>query len=43
MTIAKADLNLEKVFLVYPGELSFTLRDGIETIGYTNLPDFRLP
>lgn len=43
MTIAQQDLELETVYLVYPGELSFPLRDGMEAIGYAQLPDFRLP
>lgn len=33
MTIAKADLGLEQVFLVYPGEKSFGLREGMEAVG----------
>jgi len=40
MTIAKADLGLEKVFLVYPGELSFPLREGMEALGYAKIPEF---
>jgi len=40
MTIAQADLGLEKVFLVYPGELSFPLRDGMEALGYSRIPEF---
>lgn len=43
MTIAQADLDLEKVYLVYPGELSFPLRDQMETLGYTQIPEFRFP
>lgn len=43
MTIAQADLELEKVYLVYPGELSFPLRDGMEALGYARIPDFRFP
>lgn len=43
MTIAKADLQLEKVFLVYPGELSFPLRQGMETLGYAHIPAFKFP
>jgi uncharacterized protein len=43
MTIAKADLALEKAYLVYPGELSFPLRDGMEALGYAKIPDFRFP
>ncbi len=38
--IAKADLALEKAYLVYPGELSFPLRDGMEALGYAKIPDF---
>jgi predicted AAA+ superfamily ATPase len=43
MGIAQADLGLEKVYLVYPGELSFPLRDGMETLGYARIPEFRFP
>jgi hypothetical protein len=43
MTIAKADLALEKAYLVYLGELSFPLRDGMEALGYAKIPDFRFP
>ncbi len=43
MTIAQADLGLEKVYLVYPGELSFPLRDGMETLGYAGIPGFMFP
>lgn len=43
MTIAKSDLELEKVYLVYPGDLSFPLRDGMEALGYAQLSTFRLP
>jgi predicted AAA+ superfamily ATPase len=43
MTIAQADLGLEKVFLVYPGELSFPLRNGMEALGYSRIPEFRFP
>ncbi len=43
MTIAQADLELEKVYLVYPGELSFPLRDKMETLGYAKIPEFKFP
>jgi len=43
MTIAQKDLGLEKVFLVYPGRHSFFLRDGMETLGYPDIPNFQLP
>jgi len=43
MTIAAADLGLEKIFVVYPGEVSFPLREGIEAIGYSQIPELRLP
>lgn len=43
MTIAQADLDLAKVYLVYPGELSFPLRDKMETLGYAQIPEFRFP
>ena len=43
MTIARSDLTPEKVYLVHPGGLSFPLRDGMEALGYTDIPDFRLP
>lgn len=42
MTIAKADLELDRVFLVYPGEPSFPLRDGMETLGFAKLGSFEL-
>jgi hypothetical protein len=32
-----------KVFLVYPGELSFPLRNGMEALGYSRIPEFRFP
>lgn len=38
MRIAKSDLGLERVFLVYPGELSFPLDDGMEALGYAQIP-----
>jgi predicted AAA+ superfamily ATPase len=41
MTISKADLELEKVYLVYPGDLSFPLRDGMEALGYARIPELR--
>ena len=43
MTIAWKDLGLERVYLVYPGDLSFPLRDGMEALGYARIPEFRLP
>ncbi len=43
MTVAQKDLGLKKVYLVYPGELSFPLRDGMEALGYQQLPEFQLP
>lgn len=43
MTIAQADLDLQTVYLVYPGELSFPLRAGMEALGYPQLPAFRFP
>lgn len=43
MTIARADLDLATVYLVYPGELSFPLRDGMAALGYARLPGFRFP
>lgn len=42
MTIAQADLGLEKVFLVYPGELSFPMRDGVVALGYSKIPELTL-
>jgi len=42
MTIAKSDLGLNKVYLVYPGDVSFPLREGMEALAYKDLPDFRL-
>lgn len=43
MTIARQDLGLEKIWLVYPGELSFPLREGMEALGYAGIPGFRFP
>lgn len=43
MTIARSDLDLAVVYLVHPGELSFPLRDGMEALGYADLPRFRFP
>jgi predicted AAA+ superfamily ATPase len=43
MTIARQDLELERVYLVHPGELSFPLREGMEALGYGQLPEFRFP
>ncbi len=43
MTIAKRDLQLNNVYLVYPGELSFPLRDGMKPLGYARIPEFRFP
>lgn len=43
MTIAKADLELDAVFLVHSGERSFPLRDGMEALGYAGLGRFELP
>ena len=43
MTIAQADLELDKVYLVYPGELSFPLREKMETLGYAKIPEFKFP
>ncbi|MGC9451303.1 MAG: ATP-binding protein [Oceanipulchritudo sp.] len=43
MTIARSDLGLERVYLVYPGEKSFPLRDGMMAIGYSTLPELDLP
>ena len=43
MTVAQKDLGLAKVYLVHPGDLSFPLRDGMEALGYRQLPEFQLP
>ncbi len=43
MTIAKEDLGLDMVYLIYPGGLSFSLRDGMEAPGYARIPEFRFP
>jgi hypothetical protein len=43
MTIAQADLALEKIFLVYPGELSFPLRAGMTALAYKDIPELQLP
>ena len=42
MTVVQKDLGLDKVYLLYPGELSFPLRDGMWAIGYQQLPQFSL-
>ncbi|MFC7339067.1 ATP-binding protein [Haloferula chungangensis] len=42
MTIAKADLGLDSVFLVHPGERSFSLREGMAVLGYPALAAFVL-
>ena len=43
MTVAQKDLGLAAVYLVHPRDLSFPLRDGMEALGYAQLPEFRLP
>ncbi|MEP4077540.1 ATP-binding protein [Haloferula sp.] len=43
MTIAKADLELDQVYLVHPGEESFALREGMEALGLVGLAEFELP
>jgi hypothetical protein len=43
MTIAKADLELQNVYLVFPSELSFPLWEGMETLGYARIPEFGFP
>lgn len=43
MTTAKKDLGLEAVYLVYPGELSFPLRQGMFAVGYQQFPKFQWP
>jgi len=42
MTVAQKDLNLESVYLIYPGELSFPLRDRMWALGYQQLPTFSI-
>ncbi len=42
MTIAKKDLGLDHVYLIYPGELTFALREGMTAVGYQKLPDLVL-
>lgn len=42
ITIAKTDLGLKKVFLVYPGELTFPLAPQVEALGYKQIPTLRL-
>ena len=42
MTIAKADLELDQVYLVHPGERSFSLREGMAALGYAGIPEFGL-
>lgn len=43
MTIAQKDLGLDHVYLVYPGELTFPLREGMTAVGYQKLPELVLP
>lgn len=42
MTIALQDLGLEKIWVVYPGDLTFPLGDKIEALGYQQIPSLRL-
>jgi predicted AAA+ superfamily ATPase len=42
MTIALKDLGLERIFLVYPGEMRFELKEGMEAIGLARLADLSL-
>ncbi|MCB1078518.1 MAG: ATP-binding protein [Verrucomicrobiae bacterium] len=42
MRIARDDLGLKGVFLVYPGTLSFPLGEGFEALGYAQIPNFGL-
>lgn len=42
MTTAQKDLELETVFLVHPGELSFPMRDGFHALGYAQIPELKL-
>jgi hypothetical protein len=37
------DLGLERIFVVYPGELCFPLHEKIEAVGYAQITGFRLP
>lgn len=39
MAIAQKDLDLETVFLLYPGEMRFQLREGMEAIGLVRLEE----
>lgn len=43
MTIALADLGLEKIYIVHPGEISFPLSEKIEALGYSQIPELQLP
>lgn len=38
MTVAVNDLKLEKLFVIYPGKLNYSLDDKIEAVGIENLP-----
>lgn len=38
ITIAKTELGLKKVYLVYPGELTFPLAERVEALGYSQIP-----
>lgn len=42
MTTAQKDLCLEAVYLVYPGELSFQMREGFHAFGYTQIHELKL-
>ena len=37
MVTACQDLNLQKLFVIYPGQLDYTVDDRIEVVGFTNL------
>jgi uncharacterized protein len=40
MTIALEDLKLEKIFLIYPGDLTFPISDRITALAFADLPRF---
>jgi predicted AAA+ superfamily ATPase len=43
INLKKRVVKAPKVYLVYPGELSFPLRDRMEALGYARIPEFRFP
>lgn len=40
MTIAMQDLSLDKIFVVYPGEITFPITESITALAFSDLPAF---